>query len=290
MNIASAGRPVMTRTAPSDRRGHRAAHRGGWLGPKDVDMGNIYAWLSGRNRACYSNSTIGPMLSLMRHTSVQSQKLENVAGLMQFARALASPSLMFWGPPPINQRPKKRKAVGKIRRVARKTRGSALADSRAIELEAQTTARQLADIVLSAKSEDDLSEALAEAYAHKDFERYCELGMGVTFSPYEPVDDPLLPLQAREALLASCYTILAVLARDVAIADKRAVPIWLATRLNRYAQSGLDATMNLPAPGTEELANMFADRDAREKRIEEVRRRAAESGQAVFWPFGEPND
>jgi hypothetical protein len=114
--------------------------------------------------------------------------------------------------------------------------------------------------------------------------------MGVTFSLKERVDDITMPIDAREALLASCYTILSILVRDVAIADKRSVPSWLSAELNRYAQTGLGTVENLPPHESTEYIAMIAGRDARQQRIKELHQAAIESGQAIFWPFGTPDD
>jgi hypothetical protein len=90
------------------------------------------------------------------------------------------------------------------------------------------------------------------------------------------------------ALLASYHTILAVLARNVATADRRALPKWLAAALIRHTRAGLEAVENLPSAESDAYAAMIANREAGEQRIAGLFQRAAESGQVEYWPFGEP--
>lgn len=204
----------------------------------------------------------------MQPASNQPYNLQGFRDFLNATRALASPS---------------RVAYDQVR-----PEGSAVASVAANEL--GEVARRLAEIVLSATSEDDLAQALDDAFAHDDFQHYCELRMGLMFSLRGPVTDPLLPLEVRRAFLASCYTIIAITARDVAIADGRSVPPWLIASLDRYARAGIEATQNLPGPGTKEMNVMISRRDAREQRVETMCRMAADSGQAVFWPFRERDD
>jgi hypothetical protein len=211
-------------------------------------------------RRCY--------VCLMHHASNQPHNLQGFGEFLNATRALAFPSLLAYSRVP-------------------STGSTPASTSPADEL--GIVARRLADIVLSATSEDDLAQALDEAFAHDDFQHFCELRMGVMFSLRDPVNDPLLPLEARQAFLASCYTVIAVTARDVAIADSRSVPAWLFASLDRYARAGIEATQNLPAFGTNEMDAMISKRDAREQRVEALCRMAADSGQAVFWPFGKPS-
>lgn len=219
------------------------------------------------------------MLALMRSEFSQSHKRQDFASFLHATRALVTPSLVF---------PTAIQAIGTAQGSAHVAGVSLSQEQRAIE--AQAAARRLAEIVLSAKTEADLAEALDEAFVNEAFDRYCELRLGVQFSLYDFVIDPASPLQVREALLASCYTVIAVTARDVAIADGRHGLEWLITALNRYAQAGLEATRNLPAQGTAEFAAMMAGRDKGEQRIEEWHKQAVESGQDIFWPCGEPHD
>lgn len=213
-----------------------------------------------RARRCY--------VWLMHPASSQPHNLQGFGDFLNATRALAFPSLV----------------------TSNQVRPEGSSAPSVAPPELGEVARRLADIVLSATSEDDLAQALDEAFSHDDFQYFCELRMGVMFSLHEPVNDPLLPLEVRQAFLASCYTVIAVTARDVAIADRRSIPPWLFASLDHYARAGIEATQNLPAPGTNEMDAMISRRDAREQRVEALRRMAAESGQEVFWPFGEPDD
>jgi hypothetical protein len=230
------------------------------------------------------------MFQSMPQASVQPSDLREIGGFLHAAVGLAHLSAVARkrprpATPPI---PPPSASQG---RPTPSSREALETDPRVGELhELAAVSRRLADIVLSASDADDVPQALDEAFAHQDFQRFSELRMGVMFSLREPIDDPLQPLEVREALLASCYTVLAVLARDVAAAEGRIVPPWLSAALDRYAQAGLDAVQKLPMSDPGETAAMIAKRDAREQRIAEMFRQAADSGQEVFWPFGELSD
>jgi hypothetical protein len=157
------------------------------------------------------------------------------------------------------------------------------------DAELVVTANRAADIVLSACNEDDLRQAIDEAYSCLvSIDDPLPEGLEQSIDAY--VRDPEFPIEIRELLLAILFGNIAGLVLQLIDSGKRTVPPWLTVALKGYIDLGREARDAWLSMTEQDIDALNERQRARERAFDELSRRAADSGQDVFCPFGESDD
>jgi hypothetical protein len=147
--------------------------------------------------------------------------------------------------------------------------------------------RALALIVLSAKDEDDLRQALDEALGR--FEFHPENAVG------EPdliacISDANIPIEVRELMLNTWFGFIAELVIRAATKESLIVPPWLNGALAHYVDAGNVAGTRMQELTLEDWQVLEDRRKSKEREFDELVQLAASSGQDAYSPFGHPDD
>jgi len=148
-------------------------------------------------------------------------------------------------------------------------------------------ARRLSEIVLTAVDEEDLHQALDEAFGQ--FEVYPHV-LELEPKLLSSVTDPETPIECRELLLAHWFGTIAQMVAMYACGEDTKIAPWLNAELARYSEAGERAMAQLMNLVEQDQPDIVERHRIRQETFQQASVRASQSGQDVFSPFGNPDD